>query len=68
MKCFDIYYDQPKMPKAIKDEFFDCQQGKSNDCWVPWEVDAEYGNKVDTWLLKNLDIEDGEEILISHRW
>lgn len=77
IKTFDVQWGDPKMPDDIKILFFDHYDSVGNDVWVEYTVgesseldDLPSGiyNLLDQWLLDNLDVEDGEEILMKHWW
>lgn len=76
-KAFDVQWGDPKMPDDVKEMFFDMYDMKGNDVWVEYTIgqysewdDLPVGvyNLLDQWLLDNLNVKEGEEILMKHWW
>jgi len=74
-KYFDIHSSKPKMPENIVQYFFKERYDTylCNDMWVlhPMGLSKENLGKhdiLDQWLLDNCDVEENEEIFISHSW
>lgn len=77
VKAFDVQWGDPEMPEDIKTLFFECYDMVGNDVWVEYtigessdwdELPEGVFNLLDQWLLDNLDVKEGEEILMKHWW
>lgn len=80
MKQLDVQWGKPKMPDDVKEYFFDYFSGKSNDVWVEYTIgssseifkDGKYiigeYTILDNWLIENIEVKEGERILLKHWW
>lgn len=80
MKQLDVQWGKPKMPDDVKKYFFNYFRGTDNDVWVEYEVgnsseinkDGEYiigeHTILDSWLIENFKVKEGESILLKHWW
>lgn len=71
-KYFDVQWGTPKMPEKVRKYFFE-QYEKCNDVWLEYEVGMSIENLaefdiLDKWLMDTFDVDDGEQIFLSHWW
>ena len=72
-KYFDVQWGKPKMPDNVSLYFLKNSSCLSNDVWLEHTVGISKENLgeydiLDKWLTDTFEIEDGEEIFLSHWW